>query len=284
MVVTFGAQAADQAPWLEDRLGRMVVEVFGADNVRVHRGFLGTQFVAGPGLSTRPIPDQVPQWVPNPAYAEVPLASDDWPYLYLRERKVPAAYWQALLLVGVACLVVIARHFRQALRPDWHFWLLGAAFLLIEFKSITELALLFGTTWLVNVFAVSGVLLMALGANLVVLWRKQVNLRLVYLLLFAALALNFFLPLGFLSGSSRAMRALVSTCLLSLPLFFAGLIFGESLRRAKETARPLASNLSGAVVGGVLEYGSLLWGIKSLYIVAAVVYAAAFLTHLLRRD
>jgi hypothetical protein len=68
---------------------------------------------------------------------------------------------------------------------------------------------------------------------------------------------------------------MASMTLLSLPLLFAGLIFSESLRRAGETARPLASNLSGSVVGGMLEYGSLWWGIKSLYVIAAVVYAGA---------
>jgi hypothetical protein len=63
---------------------------------------------------------------------------------------------------------------------------------------------------------------------------------------------------------------------LSLPMFFAGLIFSESLRRAGETARPLASNLSGSFAGGVLEYGSLLWGVKSMYLIAMVVYAGAW--------
>jgi Flp pilus assembly pilin Flp len=61
-------------------------------------------------------------------------------------------------------------------------------------------------------------------------------------------------------------------------LFFAGVIFSEALRRAKETAQPLASNLSGAVVGGMLEYGSILWGIKSLYLIAAVVYIGAWIS------
>jgi hypothetical protein len=65
--------------------------------------------------------------------------------------------------------------------------------------------------------------------------------------------------------------------LLSLPLFFSGLIFGESLRRAREAAGPMASNLSGAVAAGVLEYGALLWGIKSLYLIAALLYGGSLL-------
>jgi hypothetical protein len=96
-------------------------------------------------------------------------------------------------------------------------------------------------------------------------------------MLFASLALTYLLPLDVFVGLPPVVRAVVSMIVLSLPLFFAGLIFGESLRRAGETAGPLASNLSGSVAGGVLEYGSLWWGIKSLYVIAAVVYFGALL-------
>lgn len=71
--------------------------------------------------------------------------------------------------------------------------------------------------------------------------------------------------------------------LLSLPLLFAGMIFSESLRRYGETARPLASNFSGSVFGGALEYGSVLWGIKSLYLVGALLYLGAWLVAKLRK-
>jgi hypothetical protein len=281
IVVTF--RTTDDAPWIEERLGRMLVEVFGSGSVFTYSGWLGTTFVAGPVSSDFLAESQLAVWEPDPEAASLPLSSDDWPYLYLRARRVPAAYWQALLLIGVVCLVLFRRSFPEALRPNWHFWLLGAGFLLVEFKSITELALLFGTTWLVNALAISGVLLMALAANLVVLRGSRLNLWLVYGLLFASLVLNYFLPLDLLIGFSPVVRAVGSMILLSLPLFFAGLIFGESLRRAGETAWPLASNLSGSVAGGVLEYGSLLWGIKSLYVIAAVVYAGAFLASRIQR-
>lgn len=274
-VVTFATPTS--APWLKERLGRILVEVFGSGKVFVHTGTLGTTFVASLVAPDHLAKAQLAAWQPDPAADDLPLPTDDWPYLYLRARKVPAAYWQALLLIGLVCLMLFRRSFPRALRPNWHFWLLGAGFLLVEFKSITELALLFGTTWFVNVLAISGVLLMALGANLLVLSRPRINLRLIYALLFASLILTYLFPLDLLIGFSLAVRALGSIILLSLPLFFAGLIFGESLRRAGETARPMASNLSGSVAGGVLEYGSLLWGIKSLYVIAAVVYAGALL-------
>ncbi len=274
----------ESGQWIEERLGRMLIEVFGSEQIFVHYGVLGTTFVVGPVPSDSQLAEtSLTAWQPNPASDDLPLTTDDWPYIYMRARKIPAAYWQVLLLIGVVCLALISRFFPTAMRPNWHFWLLGAAFLLVEFKIITELALLFGTTWLVNALAISGVLLMALGANLVVLWRPHINLRLVYVLLFVSLTVNYFLPLDLLIGFSPVIRALGSMILLSLPLFFAGLIFGESLRRTGETAWPLASNLSGSVAGGVLEYGSLLWGVKSLYLIAAVVYVGALLASRSRR-
>ncbi|HET92235.1 MAG TPA: hypothetical protein ENN99_16070 [Chloroflexi bacterium] len=281
VAVTF--YVSETAPWIEQRLGRMLMQVFGSERVFVHKGEIGTTFVAGPVRPDQLAEMQLAAWQPDPTAEDVPLTTDDWPYLYLRTHTVPSAYWQVLLLIGVVCLILLRRSFPEVLRPNWHFWLLGAAFLLIEFKCVTEFALLFGTTWLVNALAISGVLLMALGANLVVLRLPRLNVRLTYVLLFASLVLTYFFPLDLLIGFPAAIRAVASMVLLSLPLFFAGMIFSESLRRTGETAVPLASNLSGSVAGGVLEYGSLLWGIKSLYIIGAVVYVAAMLASRLQR-
>jgi hypothetical protein len=270
------------APWIEQRLGLLLEEVFGIGEIYVHQGVLGTTFVAGAVSPELAAEHRLTIWPSDHAAGDIPLATDDWPFLYLRTRKVPAAYWQVLLLVGLICLALIARSFPEALHPDWHFFFLGAAFLLIEFKAITEFALLFGTTWLVNVLAVSGVLLMALGANVLVLLRRgaRLNLRMAYLLLFASLALNYLFPLDLLLRFAPAVRAAGGMILLSLPLFFSGLIFSESLRRAKEAARPLASNLTGAVAGGVLEYGALIWGIKGLHLLGAMLYGGALLAFL----
>ena len=262
------------APWIEQRLGRMLIEVFGRDLVFVQKAGMGTTFVVGSIPPALIAENQLSAWQPTPD--RVPLSTDDWPYLYLRAQRIPAAYWQVLLTVGLICLALIARSFPEALHPLYDFWFLGAAFLLIEFKSVTELALLFGTTWLVNVLAISGVLVMALAANLLTLRVRRVNLQIMYVLLFGSLLLAYILPTDLLVGLPLGLRGVAGTALLSSPLFFAGLIFSESLRRAGEAARPLASNLAGAAVGGVLEYGSLLGGIKSLYLLAAILYAAAW--------
>jgi hypothetical protein len=201
----------------------------------------------------------------------------------LRSRTIPAGYLQTLFVIGLICAVIVIRTYPTALKPDWHFWLLGAAFLLVEFKSITELALLFGTTWFVNALAISGVLAMALGANLIVLRSRKIHLGWAYAFLFGSLLLDMFISLEMLSSLPNLLKAASSIALLSLPMFFAGLIFSESLRRAKNTAGPLASNFSGSAAGGFLEYSSLVWGINGLYWLALGLYGLSFLIARIRR-
>ncbi len=269
--------------WIEERIGRMLREVFGSTNVYMFRGQTGTVFLAGSVSPDRAAEYGLARWRPSSGADDVPIPTDDWPFLYLRDRSIPSAYWQALLVIALVVLALIVRSFPNALNPNWHFFMLGAAFLLVEFKTITEMALLFGSTWFVNVLAISGVLFMALLASLVVAKRKYVNIRAMYLLLFATLAINYLAPADLLISLAAGARAIASMLMLSAPLFFAGLIFGESLRRAGETSRSLASNLTGSVAGGMLEYGALLWGIKSLYLLAGAIYAAALAAFLVHR-
>lgn len=279
-VITFDTNT----DWLEERLGRMLIKEFSPEQLWVYYGKLGTTFISG-NLNSEQIRDaQLTRWQPDENIKELPLPTDDWPYLYLRSRKIPTAYWQVLLLIGIVTLVLLARTFPEALKPDWHFWFLGAAFLLVEFTSITKLALLFGTTWLVNALAISGVLIMVLVANVFVLRSQIIKLKIVYIFLFASLGIVYFFPLEVLNNLLPLPKALASITLLSSPLFFAGIIFSELLRRKGETAQPMASNLNGSFFGGVLEYSALWWGVQSLYITAAVIYIFSLFIYLRRRS
>ena len=270
--------------WIEERLGRMLVEVFGAERVYSRTIATGTIFIAGENPPNAAALEKFSPWQPDASLDPIPLSTDDWPYIYMRANRIPAGYWQTLLVISVICLALFARSFPETLKPDWHFFLLGAAFLLIEFKSITELALLFGTTWFVNSLAISGVLAMALLANIYVLRTPRIDLRIAYALLFGCLIVGFFFPLSWLAGLPAFVKAVVSMVLLSLPMLFAGVIFSASLRKAGETARPIASNFSGSAVGGMLEYGSIWWGIKSLYLVAIFIYLGAMVAAFWRRN
>ena len=44
-----------------------------------------------------------------------------------------------------------------------------------------------------------------------------------------------------------------------------------------DSARFLGSNLLGAVLGGFLEYASLVWGVRALALLALALYALAWL-------
>jgi spermidine synthase len=270
---------AHTTSWITERIGRMLAQVFDPGSIYIFQSPTGIAFIIGPIPPEQISASKLTPWEPSPEFDDLPIPTDDWPYLYMRRRMIPDTYLMGLLVIGFVAFLFIKRTFAEALNPDWHFWFLGAAFLLMEFRSITEFALLFGTTWMVNVLAISGVLMMALAANLFVLRWNLIGLQTAYILLLASIGFNFFFPIDELIGLSYGVRALFSMVLLSLPLFFAGLIFSISLKQANDTSRPLASNLSGAVAGGALEYTSLIWGVKNLYLVAAVLYLAAYLSH-----
>jgi len=279
LVVSFAAN-----DWIRERLGRMLVEVFGMGNVYIYKGLHNVSFVASTDPYAPVALDVLSPWQPDVSYDDLPLTTDDWPYVYMRERRIPSGYWQTYLVIGLMCFLMMARTFPESLRPEWKFFLLGAAFLLIEFKSITELALLFGTTFFVNSLAISGVLVMALLANIYVLKSRKVNLMLAYILLFISLGVGYFFNLTWLSDLNPILRGILGVFILTLPLLFAGVIFSALLKQAGETAGPLASNFAGSAIGGVLEYGSIWWGIKSLYLLAVGLYlGAAALTSLKRR-
>jgi len=61
----------------------------------------------------------------------------------------------------------------------------------------------------------------------------------------------------------------------SLPLFFAGIIFTESFRRARGASECLGANILGAVAGGLAQNLSFIFGLKALLLSAAVSYGLA---------
>jgi hypothetical protein len=198
--------------------------------------------------------------------------------LYLRTRSLDNTYIAALgtllllafLLIGT--LVPKVQSFQPA------FFFLGAAFLLMETKAVTTLALLFGSTWVVNSVVFFWFLVEILVANLLVaVWTPRRLLPWFAALGFGLLA-NFVIPVESLLLPSPLARAALSGALVSLPVFFSGVIFASLLRRSSNTPSALASNLMGAVIGGFLEYLSLMIGFNALYLVALALYALASLS------
>ena len=205
----------------------------------------------------------------------IPLTTDDWPYLYLRERTLPFAYWTmlpmlALLSVGVA---------RRVLGKGWkilgRFFFLGAAFMLMEVRIIAKVALIFGSTWIVSAAAISSVLLMAMLANLLIARLKTTSIRVWAALLLITLAASAIIPSSMFLSFGQVTGGIFAALLLALPIFFAGMVFSGSLQHVQNIETAMASNLLGAIVGGFLEYLSLALGIGSLAWLAFLLYATA---------
>jgi len=165
-------------------------------------------------------------------------------------------------------LLLVALFFRGEFGFDRHFFFLGAGFLLIETRTI---ALLFGTTWRVSAIAIAAILTVAIVANLIIERLGPLPRLPLYGILAAALVVNFIVPLSVAVGAGTAGRVGM-TVLQALPVAFSSLIFASSASEHRELAPVLASNLVGAVLGGLLENLSLVLGIPALSLVAVVIY------------
>jgi hypothetical protein len=270
-----------ERPYIRQRLAETLLAVFGQPPLELSvNGTRWVVFVAGTDTGLEQATALCSRLgctvQPFAARGQVPLATDDWPYLYLETHSIPTAYWVALIMVVVIAWLGRRRAFPESQGLNWHFFFLGCAFLLIEFKIITELALLFGSTWIVNSIGVAAVLLMVLLANLTVQKARQINFNWLYVLLLLAILLGVAVPLRTLLPYGVAVRILGSAVLLGLPLFFASMIFSTSLRRSADITTAFGSNFLGSAVGGALEYASLVFGIGSLYLLGAILYVASW--------
>jgi hypothetical protein len=155
-------------------------------------------------------------------------------------------------------------------------FLLGAAFLLLETKSVTSFALLFGTTWFVNALVFAGVLVAVLAAVEVTAHRRTPPIPVMYGLLIASLALNWFVSASWLLSLDIAPRAITAIAISFLPIFAANVIFAKRFTDTADAPLAFATNLLGAILGGCLEYLSLVFGYHALLIVVGILYAAAF--------
>ena len=210
---------------------------------------------------------------------EIPAPSaDDRPFLYLKDASIPQLY---LILIGLILAVslvairVVGGPLRQ-MRGYADLFLMGMAFLLLETRSITTFALLFGTTWLVNALVFAGVLLAVLLA-IEVTRRFSPRKPWVVAGLFTSLAIAWLVPNAWLLSLPVPLRLLVAVALAFAPIFCANLYFTSRLKEAANPTAAFAANLFGAMSGGCLEYLSLLTGYRFLLVVAAVIYLAAVL-------
>lgn len=209
--------------------------------------------------------------------------NDDWPFLYLRPHVFPWGYLIVLSAVLLLAAIAIFPAFGLGAKEfDWPLFMMGAAFLLIETRGVTSMSLLFGSTWVVNAAIFSGILIMVLVANLVVLrwqWRNPLPW---FWGLFAAVALLWVSPGAWLQSLPLLLRGLMGGLVAGFPVGMAGVIVPMLLARSRHPTASLGANLLGAVLGGCLEYYSMFGGLKSTVLLALALYLLGFL--LLRRE
>jgi SAM-dependent methyltransferase len=201
------------------------------------------------------------------------LATDDWPFLYLRSPTIPAFNLRGILIMVAVSLAILRLCAPvRTIRPNWQMFFLGAGFMLLETKGVVHLALLFGSTWIVNSIVFFAILVMVLLSNLYVIAVKPRRTRVYYVLLFAALLVNIVVPMGAFLALPPTARVVVSCVVIFVPIFFAGVIFATAFRDSTQPDIDLGSNIGGVVLGGLSEYLSLVVGFNGLLLVACLYY------------
>jgi hypothetical protein len=215
-------------------------------------------------------------WAPSD---DTPAPStDNHPFPYLRTASMPGFYVVTIGLILLVSLLAI-RGVGGPVKPMLRYtdlFCMGAAFMLLETKSVVQFALLFGTTWFVNALVFLGVMLSVLAA---VVLSQRVTFKhpaRLYLLLLVGLVIAFVVPPSALLSLDPVPRFLAATVIAFLPIFTANLVFAQRFKSTSASATAFGANLLGAMFGGILEYTSLMIGYRSLLIVVGLLYAAAF--------
>jgi spermidine synthase len=280
-------------PFIAGRLNATLKEVFGAAPLPfgVDQSFNvspGTFFVSGsqeriaaavaePGLHHHI------ETHSNVPMAFAPITTDDWPFFYQQAPGLPTS----VILISVVLIVVCWHLMKRTAVPvseiAWPFFFLGAGFMLMESQIVSRMALLFGTTWVVNSITISGLLALIVGANLLERAGLRMPTPVVYLGLFATILIAYFVPVSSLLSESFVMKIAGAILVLCSPVFFASILFIRTFAAARFSGAALGSNLLGSLVGGLLESLSMWIGLRSLLFLALGLYVAAYLFSLRRQ-
>src|SRR5262249_50207810 len=188
------------------------------------------------------------------------LSTDDWPYIYLEQPHVPVLYF----LLGGVLLVLFGRgvwklgtaktedresriedrkgrssilHPLSSIlggwgRLEWHFFFLGAAFMLLEVQNVSKAAVVLGNTWQVNAGIISGIVLVILLANAGGAGFPNLPMVPVYGGLVLSCLGLYFVDLAQFGFLPYPVKAVVVGGLTSLPMLFSGIVFIRSFAKA----------------------------------------------------
>ncbi|MFZ5424323.1 MAG: spermidine synthase [Patescibacteria group bacterium] len=237
-------------------------------------------FLAGPGITSELTTTSSSVYKTDffkKVASKVDVSTDNWPFFYNSKKEIPVATLTFLILTVLVSFLLLVKII-PSVKTSYSVvaFLLGAGFMLIDTKAITEIARYYGTTWLTISIVSAFVLIMAYLANLTVMKAKKTDINKVYLALLISIVLSFLLPLHILNALGFTYGKYLVSLVLVLPLYFSGIAFSKEIEKTNEVSMFLASNLFGAIVGGVLEYAAVGFGYSFLYLLAFIIYLTAF--------
>lgn len=284
--------------FVNERIARVLHEVFNEEPVSFcipttyygHGGMLyvvGNQTLAKQQITQNSrLASLIEKWQkedPLKLNYTTPIATDDWPYIYLKTPSIPLLYY---LLAGLMFILLIRSNkhwnttglFARWTRSHWHFFFLGAAFMLLEVQNISKSSVVLGNTWWVNAVIISGVLVMILFANVIASKFPNLPPLPVYLLLCATCLFLYFLDIARFGFLPYATKATIVGGLTCLPMLFSGIVFIRSFASVNRKDEALGANLIGALVGALLQSVTFVTGIKALLLIVTGLYFFAMLT------
>jgi Spermine/spermidine synthase domain len=291
IALTFEAQKY----YIADRMARLLRDEFKQNPIAIRipynsYGWGGIMFIAGDieqakeQIASNPrLNKLITKW--NEAYPlsfsfTTKLTTDDWPYIYLDSPRIPIIF----ILVGIMTVLLFLYAQRRLLIPvrlrnwakkEYHFFFLGAAFLLLELQGINMSAIALGSTWWVSAVVISGILVVVLLANISYYYflRKPGNWT--YIMLLLSLIILYSFNFSSLCGLPFIQKSAIVSLLVAMPIYFAGLIFIKSFESTSQRQFALAINILGSVFGSILQAISFLTGIKALLILIGMFYMIA---------
>lgn len=275
------------ASYIHDHIAAMLVRAIDHQPGLIAGSFtmFNSIFLTGPAFDSAGGPS-LQQLREAASLEDVP--TDDWPFLYVRQRGISPFYLSVMgLLFAIAAVAVFAvsREMRASLISrtiDWEMFLFGLAFLLLETKLVTEMNLVWGATWVTSAVVFGSILLMILLGTL---WMHVRPMKWIPAAsgLIVALFLAWIIPVQWIVGRPFAARLTASVLFVGAPILFASLCFALVYRQRERPDVAFGWNMIGAVAGGLLEFLSMLVGMKALTLLAMTAYLIAFLIRTGRR-
>ena len=278
-------------PHISDRIRKLLRETFNSEPLMLRipqspYGFGGVMFVTGNQNSIKNAiaQDARLQSLVSSYHYEMPemgteVLSDDWPYIYLDSRTLPPLF----IVVAAIVVIIFVSLWRKLISDpmfsaltfeDGYFFLSGVGFFLLETVNISRAAVLLGSSWQPIAAIISGVLLMAFLANLLVRKYSIPPVISAALLILSCLFLLWF-NLADLLAYPLSLRFVLAAVTVCLPLFFSGILFSSFFAKTSDPQRALAMNLFGAILGAILQYLSLLLGFRALLWIVTASYILA---------